>query len=75
MIEVYAEDEALTPREEAVCPSSATTLLAEWKNMYHAESTGQHYEVMRVLPEPVDPDGCTVAAGAQVNNETLGEGK
>ena len=36
------------------------TLLAEWKNMYHAESTGRHYDVMQILPELLDPETCTV---------------
>ena len=37
------------------------TLLAEWKNMYHAEATGRHYEVAGILPDLVDPESCTVA--------------
>ena len=37
------------------------TLLAEWKNMYHAETTGRHYDVMGILPELLDPESCTVA--------------
>ena len=36
-------------------------LLAEWKNMYHAESLHRHYDVMDLLPELLDPEGCTVA--------------
>ena len=36
-------------------------LLAEWKSMYHAESTRRHYDVMSVLPDLIDPESCTVA--------------
>ena len=36
-------------------------LLAEWKNMYHAESEGRRFEVMAILPDLVDPETCTVA--------------
>ncbi len=35
-------------------------LLSEWKQMYHAESVHQHFEVMSVLPEFLDPEQCTV---------------
>ncbi|MBQ9251333.1 MAG: hypothetical protein IJ188_01680 [Clostridia bacterium] len=37
------------------------TLLAEWKNMYHAESTGGHYDVTEILPDLLDPESCTVS--------------
>ena len=37
------------------------TLLAEWKNMYHAESSGGHYDVEQILPPLLDPESCTVA--------------
>ena len=36
------------------------TLLAEWKNMYHAECEHQHYDVTEILPELLDPESCTV---------------
>ena len=35
-------------------------LLAEWKQMYHAESVRQHMDVMAVLPDFPDPEQCTV---------------
>ena len=37
------------------------TLLAEWKNMYHAESEGRHYDAEAILPDLLDPESCTVA--------------
>ena len=36
------------------------TLLAEWKNMYHAECLHRHYDVEAVLPDLLDPETCTV---------------
>jgi ATP-dependent RNA helicase SUPV3L1/SUV3 len=36
-------------------------LLAEWKNMYHAECAGRHFDVEAILPELIDPESCTVA--------------
>ncbi|MBQ8073271.1 MAG: hypothetical protein IJ231_05860 [Clostridia bacterium] len=36
-------------------------LLEEWKNMYHAESGGRHFDVEAILPAFRDPEACTVA--------------
>ncbi|MBQ3423911.1 MAG: hypothetical protein IJH38_01775 [Clostridia bacterium] len=35
-------------------------LLTRWKAMYHAECAGEHVEVLSELPEPVDPELCTI---------------
>ncbi len=37
------------------------TLLAEWKNMYHAECDHRRYDVLTILPGLLDPESCTVA--------------
>ena len=36
-------------------------LLARWKTMYHAECKGEHVEVLKEIPQLMDPDACTVA--------------
>ena len=35
-------------------------LMSDWRAMYHAESVGEHYDVMERLPAFQDPDLCTV---------------
>ena len=35
-------------------------LLGRWKAMYHAESHGEHIEVLPELPEIMEPEGCTI---------------
>ena len=37
-----------------------TDLLARWKNMYHAESMGEHIEVLQEIPGLMDPEECTI---------------
>lgn len=36
-------------------------LLSEWKAMYHAEAVHDHYNVMAVLPEYIDPESCRIS--------------
>ena len=36
-------------------------LLSEWKAMYHAEAVHDHYNVIAVLPEYIDPESCRIS--------------
>ena len=36
-------------------------LLTDWKDMYHAEAAGRHFDVEGILPGLMDPESCTVA--------------
>ncbi len=35
-------------------------LLSEWKAMYHAEASHEHYNILSVLPEYRDPEACRI---------------
>ena len=61
MMETPKTDKALLYRFLCI-PFDETEpeLLARWRAMYHAECNHQHIDVLAEIPEPLEPEACTI---------------